>query len=248
MDDFILFPAIDLRQGQVVRLQKGDPDRQTTYSADPAGTARRWLEAGAGWLHVVNLDGAFSQSAAANQAALQQILNEAEKCGGQVQLGGGLRAMQSVEQAFSLGVRRVVLGTLLVEQAHLLPEMLKRWGAERIVASLDAQDGLVRVRGWQQSANLNALQLACELKAVGLEWLVFTDIDRDGMNKGLNLEATINLARRTGLKVVASGGVNSLEEVRAARQAGLAGVIVGRALYDGTLDPVDLFPRLGGKD
>jgi len=247
---FTVFPAIDLRAGRVVRLSEGDPRRQTTYADDPAGTARRWLAAGAAWLHVVNLDGAFGEvpgqntggeGGADNLRALAAILDAAREYEARVQFGGGLRSLEALEEVFKLGVGRAVLGTSLVERPELLAEALRRWGAGRIAAGLDARDGKLRVRGWQQETGLEARDLAQSLKEQGLEWMVFTDISRDGLRGGLNLEATQALARSTGLAVIASGGVATLADVQAARQASLAGVIVGRALYEGSIDPQDLF-------
>jgi len=232
---FTVFPAIDLRGGQVVRLQEGDPARQTAYDSDPAVAARRWLSAGAGWLHVVNLDGAFDQPDSANTNALRVILAEAAQFGARVQFGGGLRSLKALEDAFALGVSRAVLGTVVGEDPELAFEALRRWGPERIAAGLDAREGLVRVRGWQQSTPILALQLAQDLRAAGLRWLIFTDIARDGLQTGINLAATRELAQRSGLNVIASGGVRSAEDVQAAREANLAGIIIGRALYEGTV-------------
>lgn len=233
--DFIVFPAIDLRGGQVVRLKEGDPDRQTAYSTDPAGTAERWLSAGAQWLHVVNLDGAFDQPDQQNQAALAAILRTAQQFGASVQFGGGLRTLDAVARALEMGVQRVVLGTLAVDKPEALAQSVQRWGAQRIAAGLDARGGQVAVRGWKDQTALPAVQLANQLAHSGLEWLIFTDITRDGLQTGVNLPATLDLARQTGLKVVASGGVNLAADVHAIRQAGLAGVIIGRALYEGSL-------------
>jgi phosphoribosylformimino-5-aminoimidazole carboxamide ribotide isomerase len=232
---FVVFPAIDLRRGQVVRLKEGDPNRQTSYSNDPAATAQRWVAAGAAWLHVVNLDGAFDQGDLENRAALSAILAVAAEQGVRVQFGGGLRSLQAVEQVLTGGVERAVLGTLAVEQPQLLEEALARWGSQHVGASLDAREGMVQVRGWQQASAVTALEAAARLKAAGLEYLVYTDIARDGLQTGLNLAGTVDLARQSGLKVIASGGVAGAEDVRAARSAGLAGVIAGRALYEGTL-------------
>jgi phosphoribosylformimino-5-aminoimidazole carboxamide ribotide isomerase len=232
---FCVFPAIDLRHGQVVRLKEGDPNRQTAYSNDPAATAERWLSAGATWLHVVNLDGAFEQADGSNRAALQAILEVAAAKGARVQFGGGLRSLEGVERVLELGVSRAILGTLAVEQPEVLAAGLARWGGEQIGASLDARDGMVQVRGWQQATPLSALDAAKSLKAAGLVYLVFTDIARDGLQSGLNMAATTQLAQTSGLEVIASGGVRDAEDIHAARAAGLAGAIIGRALYEGTL-------------
>ncbi len=238
---FTILPAIDLRRGQVVRLRTGDPSRQTTYSDDPGGTARRWLAAGAVWLHVVNLDGAFGEAGSENRSALQGILTVAGEFGASVQFGGGLRSLASIERALELGVSRVILGTLAVEHPEVLSQAIQRWGAERVGAGLDARAGKVAVRGWQENTSLSAGELALQLQGEGLRWLVFTDISHDGLEDGVNLEATLAIARASGLEVIASGGTSSLGDVRRAREAGLAGLIVGQALYSGALDPQALF-------
>lgn len=238
---FTVFPAIDLRGGQVVRLKEGDPNRQTNYSTDPAAAARRWIAAGARWLHVVNLDGAFGEMDGANQTALRAVLKEANQAGVPVQFGGGLRSTEAIARALDAGVTRVVLGTIIIEQPEVLTDALRRWGAERVAAGLDARDGRVQVRGWQAETPLLALDAAQALKEAGLVWLVFTDIARDGLQTGLNLEATAQLAQASGLKVIASGGVSRVEDVARARSMGLAGAVVGRALYEGTVDPTALF-------
>lgn len=236
--NFELYPAIDLRGGLVVRLAQGDPRRQTTYSDDPADAARRWLSLGARWLHVVNLDGAFGSSPddqAPNLAALAAILEVSQEVGAQVQFGGGLRTLDNIQRVLEMGVQRAVLGTVLVEQPELLTQALARWGPSRLAAGIDAQDGRARVRGWQQDGGIPALELACSLAKRGVQWLVFTDVSRDGLQSGLNLPATRRIAEHSGLSVIASGGVKDIADLHAARAAGLAGVIVGKALYEGAL-------------
>jgi phosphoribosylformimino-5-aminoimidazole carboxamide ribotide isomerase len=234
--NFTIYPAIDLRRGQVVRLQQGDPARQKEYSRDPGAAARRWLEDGAHWLHVVNLDGAFGETDALNRAALERILEAAGKAQAQVQFGGGLRSLEGVRSALEMGAARVVLGTVVVEQPHILHQALELYGPERVAAGLDARDGIVQVRGWAESGAITAMDLAARLKEAGLQWLIFTDIARDGLGTGLNLAATLGLAQATGLRVVASGGVSSAEDVLWCQEAGLAGVIIGHALYEGKID------------
>ena len=230
---FTLYPAIDLRQGQVVRLAQGDPERQTVYAAEPAAMAARWLNEGARWLHVVNLDGAFEQEDTANRDALRAILQEAAAHNARVQFGGGLRTLDAVAQALKIGVSRAVLGTLAARQPEAVAEALRRWGPERIAVGIDARDGRVRVGGWTEATALNAVAFARNLAEMGLRTVIFTDIARDGLQTGLALEATVKLQQASGLEVIASGGVASLKDVRAAEQAGLAGVIIGRALYEG---------------
>ncbi len=228
-DKFTLYPAIDLREGRVVRLRQGDPSKETQYGHDPLAVAERWRLAGADWLHVVNLDGAFGESGQANQEALKRILT----AGLPVQFGGGLRDLASIRQAFDLGVTRVVLGTVAVENPALAASALADFGAERIALGIDARDGIVQIRGWRTAAPLLAADLAQRWADQGGRWLVFTDIARDGVGTGINLAATVALAHATGLQVIASGGVASLEDVRQVYQAGLSGVIIGRALYEG---------------
>lgn len=226
-----VYPAIDLRRGQVVRLRQGDPAQETRYAADPLRVARRWQKAGASWLHVVNLDGAFGESSQENQSALARILTT----GLRVQFGGGLRALASIQRALDLGVSRVVIGTAAVRDPVLVEAALARFGPERVAVGIDAREGRVRIHGWQEATTMTALDLARQWAARGLRWLIFTDVVRDGMSSGLNLEATVQLALATGLNVIASGGVASLEDVRRAYGAGLSGVIIGRALYEGKL-------------
>jgi phosphoribosylformimino-5-aminoimidazole carboxamide ribotide isomerase len=233
---FTIYPAIDLRGGKVVRLEEGDPARMTAYSDDPAETAKRWLAMGAKWLHVINLDGAFGEGAGVNQQALHSILKAASEFGAAVQFGGGLRSLDSMSQALSLGVSRIVLGTVAVEQSDVVTKALSKFGAEKIAVGIDARDGMVRVRGWQSDGGVSAQDLALQMRILGLRTIIFTDVSRDGMGHGLNIPATRELADVSGMDVIASGGVHSLEDVIAARDAGLAGAIVGRALYEGTID------------
>ncbi len=234
-----VYPAMDLRRGRVVRLMQGDPNRETQYENDPLRVARRWRDAGASWLHVVNLDGAFGSSAADNLAALARVLGWAPAAGTHVQFGGGLRDMASVRRVLDLGVSRAVIGTAAVEDPALVEAALAAFGLERIAVGIDARDGRVRTHGWQQGAEITALELAHRWADSGVRWLIFTDVARDGMSTGLNLDATVNLARETGLNVIASGGVASLEDVSHTYRAGLSGVIIGRALYEGQIALAD---------
>jgi len=236
MSEFTIYPAIDLRGGQVVRLKEGDPARQTAYSNDPADTARRWLSVGAKWLHVINLDGAFGESDEANKEALQAILSVADDFGAQVQFGGGLRSLDVIGAALKMGVQRAIIGTLAVERQDVLETALSRFGADHIAVGIDARDGLVRVRGWQDGSGVSASDLALQMRTLGLRTVIFTDVRRDGMGLGLNIAATRELADVSGLAVIAAGGVHTLDDVLAAREAGLAGAIIGRALYEGTID------------
>ncbi len=241
-EPFTILPAIDLRAGQVVRLAQGDPQRQTTYAPDPVAVAERWQAEGAAWLHVVNLDGAFGDEAAAagqlspNARALAAL----GAVGPKIQFGGGLRDAASLHRAFEAGVSRAVIGTAAVENPALVDWALKTFGPARIAVGVDAREGWVRLRGWAEAAALTALDLGQRLRQQGVAWCVFTDIARDGVSTGVNVAATAELARRTGLRVIASGGVATAADVRQVRAAGLSGVIVGRALYEGQVRLPDL--------
>jgi phosphoribosylformimino-5-aminoimidazole carboxamide ribotide isomerase len=241
METFTIYPAIDLHDGQVVRLTQGDPNRQTVYGSDPAGTARRWLEAGASCLHVVNLDGAFEAQDGSNQAALRAILDTAAEYGVKVQFGGGLRTFDAIENILTAGVYRAILGTVAVEEAAAPPRgasrgvldaALKKFGTERIAVGIDACHGQVKVSGWTRSGGMRAVELARQLAGSGLRTVIYTDIARDGTGSGVNVAASRQLAAATGLEVIASGGVHTLDDIRRVRRAGLSGVIVGRALYE----------------
>jgi phosphoribosylformimino-5-aminoimidazole carboxamide ribotide isomerase len=233
---FVVYPAIDLRGGKVVRLKEGDPARMTSYSDDPAETARRWLGAGAGWLHVVNLDGAFGEGDNTNRDALQNILSVAKEFDAHVQFGGGMRSLDTIADVLNLGVSRAILGTIAIEQPDVVANALTHFGAERIVVGIDARDGLVRTRGWKDDSGISATDLALQMWTLGLRTVIFTDIRRDGLGSGLNISSTRELAEVSRLDVIASGGVHTIDDVKAAKDANLAGVIIGRALYDGTVD------------
>jgi phosphoribosylformimino-5-aminoimidazole carboxamide ribotide isomerase len=228
---FTVFPAIDLRGGKVVRLAQGDPARQTTYGDDPLAWAARWKAEGAGWLHVINLSGAFGEDADANLKALERILTAGLK----VEFGGGIRDGAGVRAAIDLGVERVFLGTAAVRDPALVDWALAAYGPGRIAGDIGARDGTVVVKGWQEATPLTVLELGKRFRGQGLEWCVLTDVRRDGVNTGADVTGAADLQAATGLKVVASGGVSSLDDVRRAREAGLAGVIIGRALYEGKL-------------
>jgi phosphoribosylformimino-5-aminoimidazole carboxamide ribotide isomerase len=236
MNVFTIFPAIDLRAGSVVRLKEGDPNRQTQYSNNPAETAKRWLEADAQWLHVVNLDGAFEENDSANLAALRAILDTARIYRAQVQFGGGIRSMEMLERVLDFGVSRAVISTAAIEHPELVDDAIKKFGAERIAIGIDSREGFVRVRGWQSGSEIQATDLALKIRSQGARTVIFTDISRDGLGSGLNISSTRELADASGLDVIASGGVHTIEDVIAARKAELAGVIIGRALYEGTVD------------
>ena len=237
-DNFVIYPAIDLRNGQVVRLKQGDPNRQTTYASDPVEIAHRWAAAGAQWLHVVNLDGAFdaAEASAANRAALARIAAATTL---KVQFGGGVRSLADVQAAFDAGATRVVIGTAAIEQPELVSAVLARYGAEALAVGLDSRDGLIVTRGWQEATPLTALAVGAQMRDRGVVHALYTEVGRDGMLSGVAAELTAALAQVTGLCVMASGGVRDMNDIRellAYAPRGVAGVLVGRSLYEGTLD------------
>jgi len=235
MSGFTIYPAIDLRHGEVIRLRQGDPEQQKTYSQDPEAVAQDWLDAGAKWLHVVNLDGAFGENTGANLLALKDIIRI---CGhqAQVQFGGGLRDEDALLSVMSLGISRAILGTAAVEDLDFVSRTVQTFSGSRIAIGLDAQDGYLMTRGWQQKSEVRLDDFARNLADLGIQTIIYTNIARDGMGSGIDLDNTVALAQLTGLQVIASGGVASLEDVRAVKNAGLHGVIIGRALYEGQVD------------
>ncbi|MCS6907151.1 MAG: 1-(5-phosphoribosyl)-5-[(5-phosphoribosylamino)methylideneamino]imidazole-4-carboxamide isomerase [Anaerolineales bacterium] len=236
MRKFTIYPAIDLHNGRVVRLQQGDPRRMTVYHDDPIATAERWVAAGARWLHIVNLDGAFGEEGRGNQLILEAICHALEGTGAQIQLGGGLRSLIDIERAFERGVSRVVLGTLALEEPAKLQEAVRRFGGHRIAVALDVKGREVAIRGWQESSRIDAWLAIRQMIKSGVRILVYTDISRDGMGSGLNLELARQILDNPGIELILSGGVNSLDDLCAAKRIGAAGAIIGKALYDGRID------------
>ena len=229
-----IFPAIDLKAGAVVRLAEGDMDRATVYAGDPAGQAMRFAEAGADHLHVVDLDGAFAGHSV-NADAVEAIVLAFP---GTVQLGGGIRDRAAVERWLRLGVDRVVIGTAALENPDLVREAARDLPG-RIVVAADARGGMVATRGWADVSQVPVAELAARFADAGVAALLFTDVGRDGMLKGCNVEATVALARQTSIPVIASGGVTDIRDIEALAAVageGIEGVITGRALYDGRLD------------
>ena len=231
MNKFTVFPAIDLRNGKVVRLEQGDPQRQTTFGDDPLAWAERWQSEGATWVHVINLSGAFEEDSNENFKALKSILTTGLK----VEFGGGIRREKDIQHALELGVERVFLGTAAIQKPELVDRAIAKYGWQYIAGDIGARDGKVMVRGWQQVTPMTVGELGKRFWDQGVRWCVLTDIQRDGVHTGVDISSAFNLQETTGLMVVASGGVSNYEEVTQAREIGLAGVIIGRALYDGKL-------------
>jgi len=240
MKSFTIFPAIDLRGGKVVRLTQGDPNRQTTYNSDPAAVAQSMIVGGASWLHVINLDGAFGDSSSANLQALSAIVDRTRKKKTEIQFGGGIHTLEQIDRVLCSGVTRIILGSLAVRQPEIVHDLVQKYGAERIAISLDGRNNEVMISGWQEASGIGVFDLAARLKSYGLKWVVYTDITRDGMQTGSDFETTVALAKATGLNVIASGGVSTPSEVRLLKNQGVAGAIIGKALYEGTVKLPDL--------
>ncbi|MBK8316725.1 MAG: 1-(5-phosphoribosyl)-5-[(5-phosphoribosylamino)methylideneamino]imidazole-4-carboxamide isomerase [Acidobacteria bacterium] len=228
----IIIPAIDLRGGRCVRLTQGQATAETVYSQNPVVVAKRWCDEGAEMLHIVNLDAALSNDDERTLKALERILYEVNI---PVQFGGGVRSLDDVRRLDELGATRIVIGTTAIENPVLLSHIIDEFGST-IVVGIDARDGKVALRGWEKISNIEAVDLALKVSEMGVERIVYTDISRDGMLSGINLEATRQIAETSGVKVTASGGVASLDDIYAVKeleQYGVDSLIIGKALYEG---------------
>jgi phosphoribosylformimino-5-aminoimidazole carboxamide ribotide isomerase len=231
----ILYPAIDLKDGACVRLLRGDMTAVTVYNQDPAEQARQFAQSGFTWLHLVDLNGAV-EGKPVNAKAVEAIIAATKL---PIQLGGGIRNIATIEDWLSRGVERVVLGTAAVRNPSLVKEACAKFPG-RVAVSIDSREGLVAVEGWRETSTMRTLDLALDMEQAGVAAIVFTDINRDGAMGGINLEATVDLAFALTTPVIASGGVSSIEDIVAVKKeesSGIAGVICGRALYDGRVDP-----------
>mgnify|MGYP003588272092 CR=1 FL=1 len=230
----LIFPAIDIRGGKCVRLVKGDFHQETVFSDKPEEMAQKWQAQGAQYLHLVDLDGALagkSVNLPTVRAILQTVNIPAE-------LGGGIRTMQNIDEVLGLGVQRVILGSVAVRDPELVRTACAKYG-ERIVVGIDAKDGIVAVDGWGVSGDVRVEELAQEMAKAGVKTIIYTDISRDGTLSGVNVEATADLAKASGIKIIASGGVKSIEDIKAVKareKDGIEGVIVGKSIYTGSLD------------
>ncbi len=240
----ILFPAVDIRGGRCVRLTKGRFDRETVYGDDPAAAAYTWEQAGAEYVHVVDLDGALAGEPK-NREAIRTIRKQLSV---PFQLGGGIRTLAAIENWLAEGVNRVILGSIAVRKPELVAEACKIYG-DKIVVGIDARNGVVAVEGWGESGDLAAEELARRMTTVGVQRFIFTDIGRDGTLTGVNVAATEALAKACGAKVIASGGVSGLDDIRALKRAkGIEGVVIGKALYTGALSLPEALRIAGGED
>jgi len=227
----IILPAIDIKDGQCVRLYHGDYAQVSTYDADPVKVAQRWQSAGASWLHVVDLDGA----AVGRPINIEVIRKMRDKTSLHIELGGGMRSLKHIGQMLDAGIDRVILGTVAITDRALLEEALARWG-ERIAVGLDARNGQVAISGWRETSQVQATSLATELGEIGVQRFIYTDITRDGALKGPNLDALREIQQVISCSLIASGGVSSIDDLRSIAALGIEGAIVGKALYTGDVD------------
>ena len=232
----ILYPAIDLKDGQAVRLVKGEMDRATVFNDDPAAQAMAFVEAGCEWLHLVDLNGAFAGEPV-NAAPVEEILKRTNV---PAQLGGGIRDMATIERWLDHGLQRVILGTVAVENPGLVREAARAF-PDHVAVGIDARDGFVATKGWAEETNVRVTDLAKSFEDAGVAAIIYTDINRDGAMQGPNIDATAALANSVSIPVIASGGVSSLDDLRALKSCGapLNGAISGRAIYDGAIDLAD---------
>jgi phosphoribosylformimino-5-aminoimidazole carboxamide ribotide isomerase len=226
-----IIPAIDLKGGRCVRLYQGDYSKETVFSDDPVATALKWQEKGAQWLHLVDLDGAAAGEVR-NTKAIEDIV---KNTGLAVELGGGIRREEVVEQLIKLGVKRVILGTVAVEQVELTKRIIRRFG-DAIVVGIDARDSYVTTHGWQKISNTTALELSRMMAAIGARRIIYTDVKRDGTLTEPNYEATAELVKNVNIPVFASGGIASVDHLKKLAVLGVSGAIIGKALYTGDID------------
>ena len=238
----LIYPAIDLLEGKVVRLRKGDPKQRTVFSADPVATAQQWIDQGAEWLHMVSLDGTFGQT---NQNL--EILERVARLDVHVQFTGGLRDLAGLHSALDAGASRLVIGTMAAKDPAAAAEAIGRFGAARVAVALDARDGKVATHGWTELSQQTPIDLGKRLRELGAIHALYTDISRDGGMAGANVAETVDLARATGLQVIASGGVSTLADIsELARSGAVAGAIVGMALYQQTFTLEEALSAAGG--
>lgn len=227
-----IYPAIDIKDGKCVRLSQGRFDKVTIYNDNPVEVAKEWFNAGASFIHLVDLDGAI-KGKQANKEVIKEIVKTVNI---PIQTGGGIRNIESIKERLSLGVSRVIIGTAAVKNPDLVKEAIDLFGPDKIVVGIDAKDSKVAVEGWEEVSSLSAIDLALKMKEIGVKTIIYTDISKDGMLTGVNIKATKELIDETGMDIVASGGVASLEDLEKVSKTNAEGVIIGKALYQGAID------------
>lgn len=235
-----LYPAIDMKGGKCVRLTQGLFDNVKVYSDTPADMAKLWVSQGATFLHIVDLDGALAGHSV-NEEAIRVIV---ESVNVPIQLGGGIRSAEAVKNMLALGITRCIIGTRAVEQPEFIRDLVQEFGADRIVVGVDAKDGMVAVEGWEKTSSLTAVDLCEKMKAYGVEHIVYTDISRDGTLTGPNVSYTKMLTDKTGLDVIASGGMSCMEDLQTLYDNGIRGAIIGKALYENRISLPDALARV----
>lgn len=238
-----LYPAIDMKNGQCVRLTQGLFDNVKVYSDKPESVALHWQRQGASFIHIVDLDGALAGHSV-NESVIKKIVSCVDI---PVQLGGGIRSKEAVENMLSLGVNRVIIGTRAVENPEFMKELTDTFGSERIVAGIDAKDGMAAVEGWEKVSSIKALELCLKMKEYGVKHVVYTDITKDGMMSGPNFEYTKLLTDESGIDIIASGGVSSMEDLEKLYKSGINGAIIGKALYENKIDLNEAVSKFEGE-
>ena len=234
-----IYPAVDIKNGKCVRLKQGNFDNVTIYEQNPVKAAQNWIEQGATYLHIVDLDGA-KQGNSENEKIIADIVKLSDV---PVQTGGGVRSLEDIERKLSKGVSRVILGTIAVKQQELVQKAVQKFGADKIVVGIDAKQGKVAIAGWEEVSNISALELCFTMKKYGVKTIIYTDIAKDGMMSGVNLESTKEMIQKTGMNIIASGGISSMQDLENVQSINASGVIVGKALYQGALHLKDIVEK-----
>lgn len=237
-----IYPAVDIKNGKCVRLKQGNFDAVTVYEQNPVIAAKKWIEKGATYLHIVDLDGA-KEEISENEQIIAEIAKLSDV---PVQTGGGVRSLKDIERKLQKGVSRVILGTVAVRQPELVKQAVEKFGSDKIVVGIDAKEGYVAIAGWEEISNVSALDLCLKMKEYGVKTIVYTDIAKDGMMSGINLEATKELIEKTGMYIIASGGISNMADLENVQKINAHGVIIGKALYQQTLDLKQVIKKFEG--
>lgn len=237
-----IYPAVDIKNGKCVRLKQGNFDAVTVYEQNPVIAAKKWIEKGATYLHIVDLDGA-KEGISENEQIIAEIAKLSDV---PVQTGGGVRSLKDIERKLQKGVSRVILGTVAVRQPELVKQAVEKFGSDKIVVGIDAKEGYVAIAGWEEISSVSALDLCLKMKEYGVKTIIYTDIAKDGMMSGINLEATKELIEKTGMHIIASGGISNMADLENVQKINAHGVIIGKALYQQTLDLKQVIKKFEG--
>ena len=237
-----IYPAVDIKNGKCVRLKQGNFDAVTVYEQNPVIAAKKWIEKGATYLHIVDLDGA-KEGISENEQIIAEIAKPSDV---PVQTGGGVRSLKDIERKLQKGVSKVILGTVAVRQPELVKQAVEKFGSDKIVVGIDAKEGYVAIAGWEEISSVSALDLCLKMKEYGVKTTIYTDIAKDGMMSGINLEATKELIEKTGMHIIASGGISNMADLENVQKINAHGVIIGKALYQQTLDLKQVIKKFEG--